>query len=253
MIWIIAGTKDGRELALKLANKSSENILVSVATNYGASLLENSNIKVITARLNQEEMQSLIAKYDITKIIDASHPYADIVTKTAHLASLAMGIDYIRYERESLALPEYDKIHHVANADEAAKKAGEIISNGEGSIFLTTGSKTLANFVNCKSLAGKTIKVRVLPTVEVLEICRKLAISPKNILAMQGPFSYEMNYWMFKDSMAKIVVMKNSGLVGGTDTKLLAAIDLGLDIIVIDRPALPENIKIANCIEDVLN
>ena len=70
----------------------------------------------------------------------------------------------------------------------------------------------------------------------VLTMMEELAVSPKRIIAMQGPFSYEMNRTMFADTDADVVFMKNSGLVGGSDTKLQAAIDLGLHIIVIDRP-----------------
>ena len=46
----------------------------------------------------------------------------------------------------------------------------------------------------------------------------------------------EMNRIMFHDTKASVVVMKNSGLVGGADTKLQAAMDLGIHVIVIDRP-----------------
>ena len=45
-----------------------------------------------------------------------------------------------------------------------------------------------------------------------------------------------MNRIMFHDTKASVVVMKNSGLVGGADTKLQAAMDLGIHVIVIDRP-----------------
>lgn len=252
MIWVIAGTKDGRELAVDIANKVSDKVLVSVATNYGASLLNNPNIIVLTARLNIDEMKKVITNYKISKIIDASHPYAEVVTKTAYKASVEMGIDYIRYERKLLSLPNYKRMHIVKNEDEAVIKASKLAKQLDDVIFLTIGSKNLAKFIKAKALENKIIYSRVLPTVEVLEICRNLKMSPKNIIAIQGPFSYEMNYYMFKDTKAKIVIMKNSGLVGGADTKLKAAIDLGLDIIVIDRPALPENIKIVNSISEIL-
>ena len=46
-----------------------------------------------------------------------------------------------------------------------------------------------------------------------------------------------MNRIMFHDTKASVVVMKNSGLVGGADYKNYnAAMDLGIHVIVIDRP-----------------
>ena len=47
-----------------------------------------------------------------------------------------------------------------------------------------------------------------------------LNVSPKRIVAVQGPFSYDMNRIMFHDTKASVVVMKNSGLVGGADTEI---------------------------------
>ena len=85
-------------------------------------------------------------------------------------------------------------------------------------------------------MKNKTVWTRVLPTAEVLTMMEELGVSPKHIIAMQGPFSYDMNRIMFSDTKAEVVVMKNSGLVGGSDTKLKAAMNLGLHIIVIDRP-----------------
>ena len=64
----------------------------------------------------------------------------------------------------------------------------------------------------------------------------ELGVSPKYIIAMQGPFSYALNRAMFSEKQVDTIVMKNSGLVGGSDTKLQAAMDLGLHIILIDRP-----------------
>ena len=53
---------------------------------------------------------------------------------------------------------------------------------------------------------------------------------------MQGPFSYEMNRAMIRDYHADVMITKNSGLVGGSDTKLRAAMDEHIHVIVIDRP-----------------
>jgi precorrin-6A/cobalt-precorrin-6A reductase len=53
---------------------------------------------------------------------------------------------------------------------------------------------------------------------------------------MQGPFSLELNRALFKQYGAEVVVTKNSGVVGGTDTKIAAALELALPVVVINRP-----------------
>ncbi|MBF1730116.1 MAG: precorrin-6A/cobalt-precorrin-6A reductase, partial [Veillonella sp.] len=133
-------------------------------------------------------------------------------------------------------LPDYDKLHIVVDATEAANLAGKLAKENNNHVYLTTGSKTMHIFAKSEALQDCEVWTRILPTAEVLQMMEDLNVSPKRIVAVQGPFSYDMNRIMFHDTKASVVVMKNSGLVGGADTKLQAAIDLGIHVIVIDRP-----------------
>ena len=83
MIWVIGGTKDSREIFEKFTEETDRNILVSTATEYGGKLLEEyigknedgkRKLKVISERLNEEQMKKLIQKESIKLIVDASHP-----------------------------------------------------------------------------------------------------------------------------------------------------------------------------------
>lgn len=252
MIWVIAGTLDGRTLAVELQQHTKEKMLVSVVSAYGAQLAAHENIEVHTGRLDATAMCALIREKNITLLIDASHPYASIVTATAQEAAKKMGIPFIRYEREEVPLPAYDKLHIVANEEEAAALAGTLSQEDKGKVYLTTGSKTMHIFAKAPALQNCQVWTRVLPTSEVLHMLEDLGVSPKYTVAVQGPFSYDMNKIMFRDSGASVVVMKNSGLVGGADTKLQAAMDLGLHIVVIDRPRVAIDGPIVNTSDAVI-
>lgn len=236
MIWVIAGTQDGREVATMLAKERQETVFVSVVSSYGATLASVPGIEVYTGRLNQEGMVTMIKEKGITLLIDASHPYAAVATETAMLAAKEVGIPYIRYERAETPLPNYDKLHRTHSEAEAAEVAGRLASELHKKVYVTTGSKTLNVFKKSPYLANVELWTRVLPTSEVLAECEALGFLPKYVVGMQGPFSYAMNNAMFKDTGADVVIMKNSGLIGGSDTKFEAAMDLGLHIVVIDRP-----------------
>ena len=80
----------------------------------------------------------------------------------------------------------------------------------------------------------------------------RLGLSPKQIVAMQGPFSQALNREMFRQYRADVIVTKNSGAIGGTDTKIAAAVELGLPVVVIDRPVLAYD-RLVHCYEDVLS
>ena len=111
MIWIVGGTKDSREIFEKLAEETGISILVSTATEYGGKLLEeyiekNRNgkreLKVMSERLNEEQMKELILKENISLIVDASHPYAVNVSNSVIKVTDEMKVKYIRFERKML-------------------------------------------------------------------------------------------------------------------------------------------------------
>ena len=88
------------------------------------------------------------------------------------------------------------------------------------------------------NLKDCNITARVLPTSEVLAECENLGLTPKQIIAVQGAFSVEMNIEMFKHAQAEVIVTKDSGKIGGADTKIAAAQVLKIPVVVIDRPKI---------------
>ena len=241
MIFVIAGTEDGRELAGFLLNNGFE-VTASVVSKYGKTLLERyEGIQVNDKKLDENELVELLLTGDFEVLVDASHPYAVNISQNAMAACHRANIPYIRYERESISLT-YDKIFHVESYEAAAIKAAELGKN----IFLTTGSRNLKIFVESPALKECNLIARILPTAEVLVECEKLGFNPKNIVAMQGPFSTELNVELFKHYQANVIVSKDSGLIGGVDTKLTAAERLNLPIVVIDRPAIHYDNVVSN-------
>ena len=80
-VLIFAGTTEGRILA-EYASAHSIRCFVSVATDYGKSLLEKlDNITVLTGRMDEKAMEHFIEEKDIRLVIDATHPFAREVTE----------------------------------------------------------------------------------------------------------------------------------------------------------------------------
>ena len=82
MIWVIAGTLDGRTLAVEIQKRTGEDVLVTVVSQYGAELAAHKGISVHTGRLDQEAMQDLIKKHNVRLLIDASHGYGSRCSKS---------------------------------------------------------------------------------------------------------------------------------------------------------------------------
>lgn len=234
MILHLAGTSDARELALHIQAAGYE-LLASVVTESAAKGLSDIGIPVRTGRLTAADMEKLIRELGVTAVVDASHPFAEEASKNAIAATSACQIPYIRFEREHVSFHEAKGLYFVDDYQAAAELAAE----RKGTIMLTTGSKTLPIFT--KRLLGETgvtLVARMLPRLDNMELCETLGLEQKNIIAMQGPFSKELNIALYRHYNTDVVITKESGKVGAVDEKVTAALEMGLQVIVIGRPSV---------------
>ena len=240
---LFAGTTEGRILANWLDEQSGVTGIVCVATEYGAELLEEEmslkHLTVHCGRLDEGAMEAFLKKESPSLVIDATHPYAQVVTANIRKACEKYPdiclLRCLRKESEDEAKDskgDKNGIIHVKNTAEAVR----YLSEKEGNIFLTTGSKEL---VLWQGLPGhlERIFARVLPVEASVHICRELGYSGRHIIAMQGPFSAEMNYIQLKEFQCSYMVTKDGGDTGGFKEKMQAAKKRReATAVVIDRP-----------------
>lgn len=227
VIWIIGGTSEGRNLIKALAELDVK-IYVSVATEYGAKLIEEqSNVTVMAERMDLDAMRIFIREHKPHYVIDATHPYATIVTATVKEACQLEQCSYLRLLRPFSEEGDYITVHDFA-------EAVELLNHMDGKIFLTTGSKNLKDFTAVKNYQER-IALRILPMEDSLMSAIKLGYKPSNIVCMQGPFSKELNIAMLKKFGSKFMITKESGAAGGFEEKAEAAAAAGAKLIVIGR------------------
>ncbi len=177
-------------------------------------------------------------------MVDATHPYAQEVTE--HIAGACQGTEtaYLRLLREEQGLPE----GAVWTPDVAG--AAAYLSGRPGNILLTTGSKELGRFASIPGFAQRTY-ARVLPMEASLRACEAAGLSPAHILAMQGPFSREMNLAMLRAVSAAWLVTKEGGAAGGFQEKAEAAAEAGAGLVVIGRPPQRRGVDFAGAAEEI--
>ncbi|EIT86467.1 precorrin-6x reductase [Fictibacillus macauensis ZFHKF-1] len=233
MILFLAGTSDARELAIQV-KQAGFPLLATVVTENAAIELNNQHIDVHVGRLNQAEMGEMIEQHRITAIIDASHPFAEEASKNAIAGAKDKGISYIRYERDTQTY-EHPHLWGVSTYEEAAQKALEM----GGVVMLTTGSKTLQTFTDrLLHQPDVTLIARMLPRKDNMEKCEALGFPQKNIVAIQGPFTKAFNQALFQQFNVNVMVTKESGKQGAVDEKVEAALDMGITVIMIQRPKI---------------
>lgn len=232
-ILLFAGTTEGRNLA-EFLEKNQIPTEVCVATQYGETLLEEGKyLHVHAGRLDETEMEQQIQK-QITLVIDATHPYAVIVSQNIRRACSRTGTEYIRLARKETDASwkqEMEDVTEVASVAEAAA----FLAKKEGRIFAATGSKELSAYQVIPDYQDRVV-ARVLSTPEAVSECAMLGFSGKNLICMQGPFTEDLNVAMLRQAQASWMVTKESGKAGGFLEKLRAAKKAGAKLVVIKRP-----------------
>lgn len=223
MIWIIAGTSEGREIIDRI--KDLDNYIATIATDGGREFIDSENL--VVGRMNYDEMTNFCRKYKISLIVDMTHPYAKIVTENAKDIANELDIQYIRYVRNRT-----DKVQTAVYLD-SYEEAYEYLFNIDGTVLFTTGSKNIKDFEKIKK--NNRFIYRVLPALDSIEECKKQNILMHDIIAVLGPFSKEYNKIMFREYKANYVIMKDSGEKGGTLEKIQACVELSITPIIIGR------------------
>lgn len=232
-ILLLAGTSDAKELAKEIKNEGYD-VLTTVVTENAANELQQAGLDVLIGRLTDVEIARIIDEQAIGIVVDASHPYAEEASKNAMNGAKLTNRPYVRFERESQSF-KHELIVEVATYEEAATLA----ANKRGSIMLTTGSKTLQTFTEkLLDLPNTRVIARMLPRKDNLEKCEQLGFAQKDIVAIQGPFSKELNMALFKQFAITLMVTKESGKAGSVDEKIEAALELGIETILIKRPTI---------------
>ena len=227
---IFAGTTEGRTISEYLASCKVP-VTACVATEYGETLLtENEYLKVHAGRMDQEEIAAFIREKGAELVIDATHPYAEVVSENVAEACEREQVDYVRLIRGSSA-ESVDQAVLVGSVDEAV----EYLKKTEGNILATTGSKELFKYTQIPGFE-KRVFARVLSTGEVAAACEKLGFVGKNLICMQGPFSEALNIAMLQQFDCKYLVTKETGKAGGFEEKLHAAKAAGATLVLVGRP-----------------
>ncbi len=251
-IVIFAGTTEGRRLSEILAAAGIGHT-VCVATEYGEIVMQEqtgteaeqtngrSLVSLHRGRMDREQMQKFLQDEGYEIVVDATHPYAQVVTENIRgavnaLRSLKKDAQfpiYLRLEREISKAPESEDNAGSIRYFENNTDCSQTLEDTEGNILLTTGSKELATYCASGRLNDR-LYVRILPGRESLELCMEQGIKGRQILALQGPFSTEMNVAILKQYDIRHMVTKNSGRTGGYQEKLEAAKMLGIPVYVIE-------------------
>lgn len=251
-VFLMGGTKDSINIIKFLKeNYNSSYILTTTTTDYGGRLAkEAGSDEVIDKPLSKSEILDLLRNYfdenSFDVFIDATHPYATNVTSTAIEASKIANIPYIRFERPE---PDYSNFQSDGDGNDihfvdSFKEVGDLIATNFSTknILHLAGVNTIEPVLSSSksNKIDKNFFVRVLPVKSSIEKCNNLGIYGEHIVAMQGVFSKEFNKILMEELKIEVIITKESGDIGGVPSKIAAAHELGISVILVNRPKISE-------------
>ncbi len=229
-VLLLGGTSETAPLAVAMAEAGFA-VLVSTASDIPLDVGEHELIRRRTGPLDEAALEKLLVDRDISAVVDAAHPYAEVVHSVAQKVTAKQGVHYFRWRRPEAAHPDAS-VHMVADHEEAARVA---CSFGR-TVLLTTGSRNIEPYVLASQASGCTLVARVLDDPRSVESARAAGVKEENIVAGRGPFSFEDNVTVIRDFSVGTIVTKDSGEAGGVPAKLRAARSEGCEVVMLKRP-----------------
>lgn len=261
-VLIYSGTTEGRMLAQQLAQAGIE-CDVHVATEYGQIVMPQlDRVNVHVGRLDANEMYEA-ARNGYAAVVDATHPFATEVSANIRKSLETLDVPYIRLARKMDIVTDTAQENEGGNTGNRNSGNGDVryfadyescaaaLESTDGNILLTTGSKELGIFCNDGKLCER-LYVRVLPGQDNIALCEAAGIRGKQIIAMQGPFSAEMNTALINQFSIKYIVTKASGEHSGFAEKLEAARNCGIEAFVIGMQAEDKGLSYDEVLKRIL-
>ncbi|MFD5892441.1 cobalt-precorrin-6A reductase [Streptomyces sp. NPDC060366] len=230
-VLILGGTTEARRLADVLAAEAPH---VRVTTSL-AGRVTNPSTPAGDVRVGgfggPDALAAWLRGHRIDVLVDATHPFAATISAHAAQAAAASGTELFALRRPGWPANPRDRRHPVRSLADAAALLPAL---GARRVFVTTGRQGLAAFAG-PELDGLHFLVR---TVEPPE--PPLPRST-HILLDRGPYTLEGETALLLEHRVDALVTKDSG-GPATAAKLTAARELGLSVVMVERPPAPEGV-----------
>ncbi|MBZ9743320.1 MULTISPECIES: cobalt-precorrin-6A reductase [unclassified Mesorhizobium] len=225
-ILILGGTTEARQLAGKLAVRSDCSVTLSLAGRTESPVAQG--VPVRTGGFGGADgLAAYLREAGIDLLIDATHPYAARISANAAMAARKTGVPVLALRRPAWQAVEGDRWLEIDSVAGATQALGEVPRR----VFLALGRQEVAAF---EAAPQHHYLIRSVDPVEP-----KLAVPDASYLLARGPFHEPAERTLLEKHRIDVVVSKNSG-GAATYGKIAAARTLGIEVVMVRRPDLPE-------------
>ncbi|MGW4379901.1 cobalt-precorrin-6A reductase [Kitasatospora sp. NPDC004531] len=229
-VLILGGTSEARRLADVLAADPALRVTSSLAGRVAQPRLPAGEVRV-GGFGGPAGLAAWLRAHRVDALIDATHPFAQTISRNAALAVAATGTPLLALRRPSWLPQDGDRWHPVPSLAAAA----EALPALGGRVFLTTGRQGIAAFAHLDGLwfLARSVEPPVAPMPGRIEV-----------LLERGPFTLDGERGLLRVHRIDVLVTKDSGSAA-TAPKLTAARELGIPVVVVQRPPAPPGVLTA--------
>lgn len=220
---ILGGTAEAAALARALAGRLQVTTALAGRTEHPAPLPGAVRIGGFGGA---DGLADWLEKNEVDLVIDATHPFAAVISANAASACTRLGLPRLRLQRPAWRRDPRDRWAELETA-EAAARALERLG---GRAFVTIGVQELAAF---QRLHGVWLLIRLIARPPA-----GLDLGPHQVILSRGPFNLAEERLLLQRHRITILVTKASG-GAATEAKLIAAREADLPVIMIRRPPPP--------------
>jgi precorrin-6A/cobalt-precorrin-6A reductase len=221
-ILILGGTQDARALASLLVAEGFSTV-TSLAGVTEEPLLPEGDVRR-GGFGGAEGLADYLRREDVAAVADATHPFAARISAHADQACRAAGLPLLRLERPAWQPTAADRWITAGSVAEAAL----LLPEG-ARVLLTIGRKEIQPFLAREDVSGIARMIEP-PAAELPPRWRLLLARP--------PFTAASELRLMREHAITCLVTKNAG-GSATEAKLQAARELGIPVIMVQRPAKP--------------
>ncbi|QKQ77165.1 cobalt-precorrin-6A reductase [Nostoc sp. TCL240-02] len=231
-VLILGGTGDAAELAARVATIQGLDAITSLAGRTREPSVPLGDLRVggfggVTG------LASYLRAMQIDLLIDATHPFANQISFNAADAANEVGVPRLMLIRPPWEKESGDRWMEVDSVEAAAAS----LQNQAHRVFLTVGRQELAAFAHLEEI---WFLMRMIdPPVD------DALVPPGMILCDRGPFTLNNEKQILIDNNIDTIVSKNSG-GDATKPKIIAAQELGVNVVMVNRPAIPPGEQVSN-------
>ncbi|WP_366942629.1 precorrin-6A/cobalt-precorrin-6A reductase [uncultured Sulfitobacter sp.] len=235
-ILLLAGSCEARVVAQHLSDRGAEyDAWLSEAPRGAASMPQIPRLRRFDSAT---QMQAEIMRSGARVIVDAAHVFDRNTTLRAFATAQNTGLSYLRIERPAWQLPPSSACHHAPDVSSANAMIG-----AGARVFAATGWDSLQDF---STFAGEVMMLRQTRKHE------RAAPYPFVRLSFDDPpFTADQEKGMFREHGIDTLVCRNLGGAASW-SKVEAALELDLRIILVDRPPLPAQLPVVSSAEEAI-